>query len=137
MKNFQMKGGYNIKFEWIIFGIAILALIISMTTTAFAFPFCIGDQGQNPIQNMSGQERESMVNFTESLNVAIANNDFQAWKFLIESQLTEENFNKVVEAQNHLKVNVTDDNRTRIGAGFPKGNSGKPHWLQNLMFWKK
>jgi hypothetical protein len=50
-------------------------------------------------QDLSEEEQEEMQAFHDSLQEAIENEDFEAWKSLMESQITEENFNKVIEMQ--------------------------------------
>jgi len=42
---------------------------------------------------------------TENVDTAISNNDFTSWKHAVESELTEENFNNVIERRNNREQN--------------------------------
>jgi hypothetical protein len=63
-----------------------------------AFPF--GNMKFN--KDLTDEEKTQMQEFHDSLKQAIENNDFESWKSLMESQLTEENFNLLVERYNQM-----------------------------------
>jgi len=47
-------------------------------------------------KNMTQEQIQEMQNLSQQINTAIKNNDFTTWKSLMESQLTQNNFNKLV-----------------------------------------
>jgi len=49
---------------------------------------------------LSDEDRSEMEAFREQIKEAITNNDFDSWKVLMESKLTEEHFNQMVENYN-------------------------------------
>ncbi|HPD81751.1 MAG TPA: hypothetical protein PK357_01485 [Candidatus Pacearchaeota archaeon] len=63
-----------------------------------AFPF--GNLNFN--KNMTEEEQEEAKAFHDALKQAIEDSDFENWKDLMESQLTEENFNALVEKHNKM-----------------------------------
>ena len=48
-------------------------------------------------------DAEEMQAFHEDVQTAIENNDYEAWKSLMESQLTEEQFNSMVERHSQMQ----------------------------------
>lgn len=91
--------------------------IIIYLTIAFAFVLVLGigfaavyASNVQKIQNNDGNqespdksvdtnspEYKAFQKFNSEVENAIKNNDYATWKSLLESQLTQENFNKVVE----------------------------------------
>lgn len=71
-----------------IFAVLTFAIVAVGSVTAFGLGhgFMIG--------NSDSEETQA---FHEEVQTAIENNDFEAWKSLMESQLTEEHFNQMVE----------------------------------------
>jgi len=91
-------------FVFILVSISILGVVLS-------FPFNVGGRGGEQNFNVSSDEIANMKNFTDSLNLAIQNDDFATWKSLIESQLTQDNFNRIVE-ENRM-FNKSSENMTQ------------------------
>lgn len=52
---------------------------------------------------VSDEEIAEMQEFHENIREAIENEDYASWKSLMESQLTEENFSKMVEHHNAMQ----------------------------------
>jgi uncharacterized membrane protein (DUF106 family) len=63
-----------------------------------AFPF--GNFNLN--KDLTEEERAEMQEFHDAIQQAIEDGDFETWKSLMESQLTEENFNALVERHNQM-----------------------------------
>jgi len=61
-----------------------------------AFPFGFGKEMN---KDLTEEEQAEAQAFHDSLQQAIEDKDFEAWKSLMESQLTEENFNALVERE--------------------------------------
>ncbi|MBS3143774.1 hypothetical protein J4446_02785 [Candidatus Woesearchaeota archaeon] len=78
-----------------VFAIAMVALVGVGMVSAFGFG--------NGMKGLSDNDGAQMQEQMEAVNSAIENNDFEAWKSLMESQLTEENFNQMVERHNEMK----------------------------------
>lgn len=55
-------------------------------------------------QELSEEEQAEMQEFHDSIQEAIENNDYETWKSLMESQLTEENFNALVERHTTMEA---------------------------------
>ena len=80
-----------------IFVFSVIALLGVGIVAALPFGFGKGAMSQE----LTEEEQIEMQSFHDSLQDAIDNEDFDAWKSLMESQLTEENFNKMIEMQNY------------------------------------
>lgn len=75
-------------------GVSALAIIAILgISMVVAFPSGIGF-GE---KQLSDEERTVMEEQMQAIQTAIADEDFETWKSLMESQLTEENFEKLVE----------------------------------------
>ena len=88
MKNKKLLGAFAI------FSIALLSIGM---VSAFGY-----GQGQGMHKGLMGQELSEeevaeMQAFRDSMQQTIEDNDFAAWKSLMESQLTQERFDKLVE----------------------------------------
>jgi transcriptional regulator with AAA-type ATPase domain len=77
-----------------IFAIAMVALVGIGTVSAFGFG--------NGMKNISDDDKAEMQEHMDAVRTAIENNDYEAWKSFMESQLTEENFNQMVERHNEM-----------------------------------
>lgn len=103
-----------------ILALSIVALLgISL---AAAFPFGFGKG--NP--NLTEEEQAEAQAFHDSLQQAIEDGDFATWKSLMESQLTEENFNLLVERHQQMSENMEANGQTEgqwggDGMRFEKG----------------
>jgi hypothetical protein len=64
-----------------------------------AFPFDFGKMNQD----LTEEEQTEIQAFHDSLKTAIENEDYESWKSLMESQITEENFNKIIENQKTMQ----------------------------------
>lgn len=69
--------------------------------------------------NLTEVQIGEMQTFQTNLQAAIANNDYSAWKSLIESQLTEERFQQLVEKHSQMaeQREIMDNLRTAIESG--------------------
>lgn len=76
-----------------VFVFSVIALLGVGIVAAFPFNFGRGMMAQD----LSEEEQIEMQAFHDALQEAIENEDFDSWKSLMESQLTEENFNKMIE----------------------------------------
>lgn len=76
-----------------VFVFSVIALLGVGMVAAFPFGFGKGQMAQD----LTEEEQTEMKAFQDSLQTAIENEDFDSWKSLMESQLTEENFNKMIE----------------------------------------
>lgn len=74
-----------------------LALVLVGSVSAFGLGFGVN----NP--NLSDDEREAMNELQDQIQTAIENNDYATWKSLMESQLTEDNFNSLVEMHDNME----------------------------------
>jgi uncharacterized protein (DUF885 family) len=88
-----------------IFVVATFAVLAIGSVAAFGF-------GNGFMKGLSEDDKEEMQAFHEQLQTAIENKDFEAWKSLMESQLTEENFNAMVEM--HEQMSEMRDLREQI-----------------------
>ncbi len=74
-----------------IIAVSMIALLGVGMVAAFSF----GNRIYDP--NLSEEEKAEMQAFRENVNQAIEDKDFEAWKTIKESKLTEENFNMISE----------------------------------------
>lgn len=80
-----------------VFVLATIALLgIGMVS---AFPNGNGMM-KNHFDGLSEEEQSEMLAYWESVQETIENNDFDSWKSLMESRLTEEHFDLMVERHN-------------------------------------
>lgn len=91
---------------------SIIALLGVGVATAFPFGFNKGPMAQE----LSEEDQAEMLEFQDSLQTAIEEGDYETWKSLMESQLTEENFNRVVEM--HQKMEENREARQKRGVEF-------------------
>ncbi len=89
-----------------ILAVSMLALLAVSTVTAFGF----GKGGMNA--NLSEEELAELQEQRESMKTAIENKDFESWQTLMQerlakmqSQMTEENFDEIVERFKNMKEN--------------------------------
>lgn len=96
--------------------IAVLALL-AFGATAFPFP--------------GGQGTDADKTFMDSVQKAVADNDFATWKSLMESQLTQANFDKMVG--NHKTMTQAKDLRDQLKAAQAAGDTTKVADLKNQL----
>jgi len=87
------------KFTLGVIAFSMLALLGVGIVAAFPMDFSKGIMAKE----IGEEASEEILAFQNSLRTAIENNDFDAWKSLMESQITEENFNKIVERHENMK----------------------------------
>lgn len=87
-----------------VFVFSVIALLGVGIVAAFPFGFGKGQMAQN----LTEEEQTEMQAFHDSLQTAIENEDFDSWKILMESQLTEENFNNVIERNQEMEQRRTE-----------------------------
>lgn len=75
-----------------------------------AFPFGFG-QGMN--QDLTEEEKAEAQAFHDELQQAIEDRDFETWKNLIISQLTEDNFNALAERHQEMEENRAENQEIR------------------------
>ncbi len=75
-----------------------------------AFPFGFG-KGMNA--DLTEEQQLEAQAFHEALQQAIEDKDFAAWKELMLSQLTEENFNLLVERHQNMEENRAENEQIR------------------------
>jgi len=82
-----------------ILGIFAISMISIFLVSSFvgAFPF----KG-NYFNDLTDEEKAEIKETKESIESAIESNDYSAWKSLMETQLTQERFDKLVEKQNDM-----------------------------------
>jgi len=116
MKKKKIKNKYMLG----IFALAIIAVL--GVGVAVASPLGKGFGFNN--SNLSAAEKTAMQTQMQAIQTAIDNKDFATWKSLMESQLTQDNFNKLVDAnqkmsqektlQNELKQAVSDGDTAKV-----------------------
>ena len=82
-------------------GVLVFSIIALLgVSLVAAFPFGFG-KGMN--QNLTEEEQAEAQAFNDALQQAIEDDDYDTWKELMESQLTEENFNSLVERHQQMQ----------------------------------
>lgn len=87
-------------------------------------------------QELTEEEQTEMQEFHDSIQEAIEDNDYTAWKSLMESQLTQENFNALVERhatmqeqraerEAYCEENECPNFEEGMGPKNGKGNNGR------------
>ncbi|MEK6945369.1 MAG: hypothetical protein AABW63_01095 [Nanoarchaeota archaeon] len=78
--------------------------------------------------NATASEKKA---FRDDIKTAIENNDFATWKSLMESQLTQENFNALVEG--HTNMTEAKDLRAQIKTALENGDTETAENLREQM----
>jgi len=92
-----------------VFVFSLIALLgVGMVSS---FPFGFGKEVMK--QNLTEEEQIEIQSFHDSLQEAIENEDFDLWKELMESQITEENFNKILEQQHAMEKRESEMEEAR------------------------
>lgn len=92
-------------------GAGIMSLLVILALGVSAFPF------------FGAQPSADQKTFMDSVQKAVANNDFATWKSLMESQLTGDNFNKMVA--NSQKMSQVKTLRDQIKQANQSGDAAK------------
>ncbi len=101
-------------------GIVSMAVVaVMLIGVAAAHPF-FGMQG-----TLSDAEKATLKQTHDAIQTAIENGDYATWKSLMEQQLTEDNFNKIVDA---------NKNRAELKSAMEEAkNSGDYSKVKELM----
>lgn len=92
-------------------GVLVFSIIALLgVSLVAAFPFGFG-KGMNA--DLTEEEQEEAQAFHDALQQAIEDEDFEEWKSLMESQLTEENFNFIVERHKNMEENRAENQQIR------------------------
>jgi len=105
-----LKGGNKMKKKNLAI-FSILAIVVLGIGAVSAFGF-----GQGKMIGLDDEDKAEMEAFHDSLELAIESGDFVAWKNLMESQITEEHFERM---QNHWSERK--NNKNEIGGSFEYG----------------
>jgi len=97
-----------------------------------AFPFGFG-KGMN--QDLTEEEQLEAQAFHDELQKAIEAKDFATWKTLMQSQLTEENFNFLVERHQNMEYNQGEYQQLReqVQEAMQSGNYENAQELREQM----
>lgn len=115
----------------IIFGLIALSMLgILGISFVSAFPL-----GKVSLSDLSDEEKAENQAFRESIQQAIESDDYESWKSLMESQLTEEKFQKIVEMKD--KMSEIKELREELKQAEDEGDKEKAsvirEELSNLM----
>jgi hypothetical protein len=125
MKNKKIKNKYMMG----IFALAIIAVL--GVGIAVASPL---GKGFGLIDNsdLSNAEKTAMQEQMQAIQTAVENEDFATWKSLMESQLTEENFNKIVSA--NKKMSEAKTIQEELKQATSDGDTAKVQELKAQLF---
>lgn len=88
--------------------LSIIALLGVGLVAAFPFGF-----GKGAMQDLTEEQQLEAQAFHDSLQQAIQDKDFEAWRTLMQSQLTETNFNSLVERHQNMEFNQGENQQLR------------------------
>jgi DNA-binding FadR family transcriptional regulator len=96
-----------------------------------AFPF--GNFNLN--KDLTEEEKTEMQEFNDAIQQAIEDGDFETWKSLMESQLTEENFNALIERYNQMSEDkeANEEIREQIREAMQSGDYETAEQLREQM----
>ena len=98
-----------------IIALAIVAVLGISVISAYGFGMWNSD--------ITDEEKAEILQQKEAIRIAIENGDYETWKSLMEGQLTEENFNELVEK--HEKMSEYQGDFAHKGKEFQEGHFGK------------
>jgi len=101
-----------------VLGIVALAIVVLLgigIISAYGFGMWGSD--------LTEEEKAEILEQKEAIKTAIENKDYETWKSLMEDQLTEENFNKLVEK--YEKMSEYKGDFVHEGKEFKEGHFGK------------
>jgi hypothetical protein len=125
MKKKKIKNKYMLG----IFALAVIAVL--GVGVAVASPLGKGFGFGND-QNLTAAEKTAMQTQMQAIQTAIDNKDFATWKSLMESQLTEDNFNKLVDA--NQKMTEVKTLQTELKQAVSDGDTAKAQELKAQIF---
>jgi len=94
-----------------------------LTTISVVAVLAVLAFGSSAMPFLGGQGKAVDKTFMDSIQKAVADNDFSTWKSLMESQLTQDNFNKMVD--NHKKMTQAKDLRDQLKIAQEAGDTTK------------
>jgi uncharacterized membrane protein (DUF106 family) len=104
--------------------LGIIALVVvGVLTSGFVAAFGFGNG-----QAVSEEERTEMQEFHGSIQETIENEDYEAWKSLMESRLTEEQFDEIIER--HAQMSGVRELRGEMREAYEAGDDAKVEELQ-------
>jgi hypothetical protein len=99
--------------------LSIMFVVALAVGSVSAFGFGFGPVfGSN---DLTDEEKTQMQDFKDQVQTAIENNDYEAWKVLMEEQLNEENFNLLVEQ--HTQMSEMQTLREELKTAIENGDS--------------
>ena len=107
-----------------VFFMAAIAILAVGAVSAFGFGW-FNPNGSN------GENSTDMQAFHQEVQTAIQNDDYATWKSLMESQLTEENFQNIVDM--HKKMSEIQDLRQQLKDAVANGNTGTANQLKTQL----
>jgi hypothetical protein len=118
-------------------GVFVFSIIALLGISSFVSAQNFGFGKMN--QNLTEEESIKLQEFRDSLQNAISEGDYETWKSLMESQLTEENFTELVERQKEMEERKSEMEEQRgefcEDGDYPKfdkmKNFGKRH-MRNI-----
>ena len=125
MKKKKIKNKYMLG----IFALAVVAVL--GVGLAVASPLGKGFGFGND-QNLTASEKTAMQTQMQAIQTAIDNNDFATWKSLMEAQLTQDNFNKLVDA--NQKMTEVKTLQTELKQAVSDGDTAKSQELKAQIF---
>ena len=111
-----MKKQYSIG----IFALFAIALLGVGLVSAFGM-------GHGKMLNLTDEEKLEMQTFQENLQQAIEAGDYNTWKALMESKLTETEFAKMQERHSEMKANQAERQQNFGSENFQKGQGSGMH----------
>ena len=117
------------KYMFGIFSLAIIAILGVGVAVASPLGKGIGFMDNS---NLSSAEKTEMQAQMQAIQTAIDKKDFETWKSLMEAQLTEENFNKLVDA--NAKISEIKTVQEELKQAISDGDSVKEQELKAQLF---
>ena len=131
MKTNKLKGG-NMKMNKVLLGIMVVSVVFVLTFGfASAFGFGFGNVNHMNFENLSVSDRVALEEKRNATLTAIENNDYEAWKTIMESDLTRENFDKLVEQ--HKEMSQFQNLRQQLRQAYQNGNTTEVSQIQNQL----
>jgi len=109
-----------------VFVVATIVLLAVGSVAAFGLGF-----GQMAKGDLTDEEKAQMQEFRTNVETAIENNDYATWKSLMESELSEENFNLLVEQ--HSQMSEMKQLREQLRTAMENGDTETANQLRTQM----
>lgn len=110
-----------------IFAVVLVAILgVGLAAACNVGPFGTGFLKFGDYKNMTQAQIQQMQDFNTQVQTAIKNNDFATWKSLMESQLTQDNFNNLVTNYQKMSqmMNQTSDFKEHMPGNFTGNFTG-------------